>query len=507
VPTPVTERSTLAVHLSQVMRLDPTAPALEFEHRWWTWGELGELTARITAALDDLGVPAGGGVGVLMRNVPEQVAAMLAILTSDRCVVMFNPQEGDVRLGEELARRRPAVVVATGADAKRSATLDAANAVGITVLGIDGCAVAVRAAAPEPRPDTRQGVAVEMLTSGTTGRPSRVDIGYDKIWTALIAARSLEGKADGPPTPRLSSSVTLVHGPIVHTSGLWRLLETLFAGRRIALLERFTVQGWVDLVARHRPVTSALVPSAMRMVLDADVAATDLASLRAVVSGTAPLPPETAEEFERRFGIPVLGAYGATEFAGAIAAWSLHDKKTFGHAKRGSVGRALRGIDLRVVDADTGDVLPGGEIGILEAKGGQLLKKGWIRTTDLASIDSDGFLFLHGRSDAVIIRGGFKVNPETVEAVLEEHDSVGTACVVPVADPRLGQVPVAVIEPSNARRTPKPDEVLEHARQRLVGYQVPERVIVVASLPRTAALKIARGQVADIAAAGATDDA
>ena len=99
-------------------------------------------------------------------------------------------------------------------------------------------------------------------------------------------------------------------------------------------------------------------------------------SVRAVGSGTAPLPPELTEEFEARYGIPVLGTYGATEFAGAIAGWTLKDKKQWGPRKRGSVGRAHRGIELRIVDAETGAVLPAGETGLLEARGGQLPGRG-----------------------------------------------------------------------------------------------------------------------------------
>jgi acyl-CoA synthetase (AMP-forming)/AMP-acid ligase II len=234
----------------------------------------------------------------------------------------------------------------------------------------------------------------------------------------------------------------------------------------------------------------------MQMVLDADVHPDDLASLRAVVSGTAPLAPETADEFERRFGVPVLGAYGATEFAGAIAAWSLADKKTYGPRKRGSVGRTLPGIDLRVVDPDTGEEVSSGSVGLLEARGEQLLEPGWVRTTDLSSIDEDGFLFLHGRSDSVIIRGGFKVHPEAIEAVLEAHESVAAACVVPMDHPRLGQVPVAVVELSPGRPAPHPDSILAFARDRLTAYQVPERIDIVDSLPRTPSLKVARSDVA-----------
>lgn len=100
VPTSVTERSALAAHLIEVMRLDPAAPALEFARRWWTWGELAALSAKVVDLLEELAVPPGGEVGVMTRNVPELVAAFLATLSTDRCAVMFNPIEGDVRLGD-----------------------------------------------------------------------------------------------------------------------------------------------------------------------------------------------------------------------------------------------------------------------------------------------------------------------------------------------------------------------------------------------------------------------
>ena len=147
----------------------------------------------------------------------------------------------------------------------------------------------------------------------------------------------------------------IVNSPLVHLGGLFRILQCVNDGRSFCLLERFRVDEWVDAVRRHRPRTVSLVPAALRMVLEADLDPADLASVRSVVSGTAPLDPDDADAFRERYGVPVLIAYAATEFGGGVAGWNLSDHEQFWAAKRGSVGRAHPGCELRVVDAETGD--------------------------------------------------------------------------------------------------------------------------------------------------------
>src|SRR5262249_38365810 len=145
---------------------------------------------------------------------------------------------------------------------------------------------------------------------------------------------------------------------------------------------------------RHQPATASLVPAALRMVLDADVPPDALRSIRSVVSGTAPLSPADAEAFLAKYGIPVLASYGATEFGGGVAGWNLADHRQFSAAKRGSVGRAHPGCELRVVAPENGEVLGADADGLLEVKAAQLGNGGtWVRTTDLARIDADGFLW------------------------------------------------------------------------------------------------------------------
>jgi long-chain acyl-CoA synthetase len=237
-----------------------------------------------------------------------------------------------------------------------------------------------------------------------------------------------------------------------------------------------------------------LAPTALRMVFQADVPAEVFTSVRAVGSGTAPLPPDLAEAFEDRYGIPVLATYGATEFAGAIAGWTLKQKQEWGRRKRGSAGRAHRGVDLRIVDPATGAAVAPGEVGLLEARGGQLPGNsgGWIRTTDLAAIDDDGFLFIHGRADNAINRGGFKIPPSVIEDALRGHPAVEEASAVGVPDPRLGEVPVAavtVVSPVT------PAELADYLASRLTRYQRPVAIKVVEELPRTPSLKISGGLV------------
>ena len=247
-----------------------------------------------------------------------------------------------------------------------------------------------------------------------------------------------------------------MNSPLVHLGGLFRVLQCVNDGRSFSLLERFTVDGWLDAVQRHQPKTVSLVPAALRMVLEADVDPALLGSVRSVVSGTAPLSPDDADAFTAKYGIPVLVSYAATEFGGGVAGWNLADHQRYWVEKRGSVGRAHPGCELRVVDAESGAPLAAGAEGLLEVKAAQLGDGPWIRTTDLARIDDDGFVWILGRADETIIRGGFKVRPDDVRAALERHPSVRGAAVVGVPDARLGSVPVAAVElrPGSERSRP-----------------------------------------------------
>ena len=126
---------------------------------------------------------------------------------------------------------------------------------------------------------------------------------------------------------------------MVHIGGVFRVLQCVCEARPFALLDRFELDQWAEAVRRHRPRAVSLVPAALRMVLHSDLTRDDLASIRAVTSGTAPLSADDADAFTEKFGIPVLTSYAATEFGGGVAGWTLADYQKYWHDKRGSVGR------------------------------------------------------------------------------------------------------------------------------------------------------------------------
>ena len=282
------------------------------------------------------------------------------------------------------------------------------------------------------------------------------------------------------------------------------MVQCVADGRLFCLLERFRLDDWVDAVRRHRPHTVSLVPTALRMVLEADLDPADLASIKSVISGTAPLSPEDADAFFLKYGVPVLVTYAATEFGGGVAGWNLADHQRYWAAKRGSVGRAHAGCELRIVDPDTGASLPADSPGVLEVKARQLGDElAWNRTTDLARIDADGFVWILGRADQAIIRGGFKVLPDDVRVALERDPRVRSAAVIGVDDPRLGAVPVAAVELRAGGEPVTPEQLLAEASNVLARYELPTRLQIVAELPRTASGKVDLPAVREMLAEGA----
>ena len=487
----------LSSRLAAVLRLEPSAPALQFEDRWFRLGDLAASVEALIAQLDASGAEESTPVGVVLANRPEHVVAMIAVLSTRRCLVVLNATQGTAGLQAEVERARLDHVIVSATDAPR----------------IDGLATLHIVDGPPTSPVLRQfppvhgriaanDAAIDMPTSGTTGPPKRIELSYTELGRSLRSARRHDANADYDHVA-LSGAVAIVHQPLVHVSGLWRTLDALLSGRRIALIERFSVDAWHRAVLEHRPVTTSLVPAALRMVLDARLPPKDLVSLRSVVSSTAPLDATVAAQFEDRYGVVVLTVYGATEFAGGVAGWTLADRLTFGDEKRGSVGRAQPGVRLRVVD-DAENAVPPGTAGVLQVSVGK--DAAWTTTTDMARIDGDGFVYIDGRRDTAIIRGGFKIDPAGVESVLRTHPAIHDACVVGRDDRRLGQVPVAVVELREAHDV-DPAEVLGFVRERITGYSVPVAVLVVDKLPRTDALKVRRGAVAEMVGHAAAPNA
>lgn len=297
----------------------------------------------------------------------------------------------------------------------------------------------------------------------------------------------------------LRDEVQIVWSPFVHIGGMYFILANVLEGKTTALMERFSVDEWVKLVQAYPTEVISLVPTALSMVLTANVPDEVFKGVKAVRRGTGPLKPEMAEEFLRRYGIPVLGNYGATEFAGAVTRWTMRDWREHGDAKRGSVGRGMPGVELRVVDPESQIEVPHEDIRCTHVRSSQLAvadADGWARTTDLASIDADGFVFIHGRADDAVIRGGFKIVPVVVEDALKTHPAVFDAAMTGMAHDRLGAVPVAVVQLKadlgGEKQAPSEADLIAWLDARLPRYQVPAALRIVDELPRTPSMKISK---------------
>jgi acyl-coenzyme A synthetase/AMP-(fatty) acid ligase len=421
------------------------------------------------------------------------------VVTTDRCVVTLNPSLPDDRLAADIRMLKPPVLIGSAQDWARESVLAAAREIGAMALQLPSepggpVTVVGGLSAPTGSDLNRKapGVGVEMLTSGTTGVPKRIPLKARALEQAVVDAGVYDNRKPED-APRLRGGVQILNSPFAHIGGVFGLFNCIAGGRSSCLLDKFSVADWVDAVRRHRPKVAGAPPSALRMILDAEVSREDLSSLVAFRTGTAPLDPDLADAFYEKFGIPVLQNYGATEFAGGVAGWTIGDFKAHHKDKRGAVGRMNPGIDARIVDPESGAEKAFGEEGLLELRAPHLGDgKAWVRTTDLAVLDADSFLWINGRHDNAIIRGGFKILPDDLIRALEQHPAVREAAVVALPDPRLGQVPAAAYILKAGASPPSDEELRAFLRERLLPYQVPVALLAVDEMPRTPSLKVSQ---------------
>ncbi len=490
----------ISTRINQVLSLDPEAEAIEFNGCWRTWGDLKARMEAISARLEIAIQPSGAQIGIVLRNRPAILSAALAVLSSRRCIVTLNPMQPVASLAADICDLRLPVLIADAEDwtpdMRQAAEKTGAIAICVNEEGANliSDVPGLTRIGPGPHRPPTQGIAVEMLTSGTTGAPKRIPLRFDSLNRSIANSSHYEARG-GSEVLELKKSGGVHWTPLAHIGGLWYAIFSIVQGRKFALMERFDVQEWHKLIIKHRPKFVSMPPTALRMVLDARFSKEDFQSLIAMRTGAAPLDPDLADQFFERYSVPILNAYGATEFAGAVAGWTLKDFHNYGRDKRGSVGRAHPGVEMRVINESSGKVPERNETGILEVKSTQIADPAtWVRTTDLARIDDDGFLYIMGRADNAIIRGGFKIAPAHVAAMMETYPGIREACIVAQPDERLGQVPVAAFE-FEGDAPPDSDKLKNFLRHRLKPYEIPVFFRAVDALPRTSSMKVSLVEV------------
>jgi acyl-CoA synthetase (AMP-forming)/AMP-acid ligase II len=469
------------------------------------------VSGDVRLTTEDLSTLADGGAGVITSSGARHVAyvgtggSMLPLLlfSAARAAVPLTPL--NYRLSTDglraLLDRLPDPLVVVD-DEYRAAVGD-----GYRVLSSAAFVDAARTAEPTAEFADPDSVAVVLFTSGTTSKPKAVELTHNNL-TSYITGTVEFASAD-------PGDAALICVPPYHIAGVSAALSNLYAGRKMVYLNHFDASEWVRLIGAENVTSATVVPTMLdRIVGVLDSTAAALPSLRTLAYGGSKVAlPLVRKALSLLPGVGFVNAYGLTETSSTIAVLTPDDHRAALAAtddaalrRLGSVGQPVPGIEVQI-RADDGTVLGPGATGELFVRGEQVSGKytdigsvldaeGWFPTRDVAMLDEEGYLFLGGRSDDTIIRGGENIAPAEIEDVLVEHPHVRDCAVVGPEDSEWGQIIVAVVVPAPGT-DPKAEDLRAHVRTHLRGSRTPDRVVFRDELPTNATGKILRRELVD----------
>jgi len=339
--------------------------------------------------------------------------------------------------------------------------------------------------------------AIIIYTSGTTGRPKGAEITHGNLKSNLDALHTAWGwQAD---------DILLHVLPIFHVHGLFVVLHgALHAGATTLLMREFDARKTLQTLVDRRCTVFMAVPTIHNRLLDVpDAKSFDLSHVRLITSGSDRLPDEVFTGFQQTFGHTLLERYGMTE-TGMNCSNPLH-----GERRIGSVGPPLPGVDVRIVNSETEEILSDGEIGDVQLRGPNIFKgywrqpdktsasfsaDGWFKTGDLGFREKDGYITLCGRSKDLIISGGLNIYPPEVERVLAEHPAVNACAVIGCPDKEWGEKVTAVVV-LNQGASVTDEELIRFCRERLAPYKSPKSIFFRNDLPRNAMGKVQKAEL------------
>jgi len=513
------------------------AALADFMGRKYSYTEMAEAARRVAKGLQDKGIGKGDQVGLFLPNVPHYIATYYGALAAGATVVNFSPLYTVDELAHQVADSGTSILFTVSAAALLPNAIKVLDQSDLKELIVGSVAEAlplakswayrlfkraeIAAIPSDPRItlygdflandgnytvqpcDPEVDIAQLQYTGGTTGTPKGAMLSHQNITANARQINTLdpESRTNRPDT--LMDDRILGVLPFFHVFANATVLNrTICNGGEIIMLPRFEAKAALAAINRSRVTSLPGVPTMYQALLDCpDIAETDFSSLRACISGGAPLPAELKTRFEKLTGAVVIEGYGLTESSGVVSC-----NPYSGLNKLGSIGQPIPGTDVKLLDKeDPTKPAPDGEPGELVFSGPQAMRgywkrpesdaevfvDGYLRTGDVATIDDDGFIFIVDRLKDMIAVGGFKVFPSQIEDILYRHPSIKEALVIGVHDDYLGERPRAFVTLQNNAR--EDGEAIATWLNPLLGkHERVQAVIVMDVLPKTMIGKLDR---------------
>jgi len=501
-------------------------PAVAFMGAFIDFGEAKKLVDLLATALHKLGVVKGDRVGIMLPNCPQYLLSFFAVVRLGAIVVNLNP----------IYTPREVEMVAKDSGMRAIIALDllAPNIFGVrantAIEHVIVTSLLDYSATPDKAPPTPEGalsfksliggvdevdlprveidpaedVAVLQYTGGTTGVPKGAMLTHRNLYTNTLQSWAWAG-----PLTRQGDERYLMVIPYFHIYGqtVGLLLGTWNGAMQIPI-PKFDPNLLIEAIKQYKPTFFPGAPTLyISMLNHPEIKTCGLENVRRFNSGSAPLPLEVIERFEKMSGAMLYEGYGLTE-----ASPTTHSTPTLAKRKIGSIGLPFPSTDCKIVDLETGErVVPVGEIGELCVRGPQVMKgywnrpeetaialrDGWLYTGDVARMDEDGFFYIVQRKKDMIIVSGFNVYPNEVEDVLFTHPAVLEAAVIGVPDQYRGEAVKAFITLRPGANATA-DEVIEFCRANLAKYKVPSLIEFMPSLPKSAVGKVLRRELREM---------
>jgi len=502
--------------LARAARENPDKLAIvESGGRSVTWAQLDDEVGRVATGLGAAGILAGYRVMIASGNRIEFVTTYLGVLRAQAIAVPVNPRATAHEMARLLADCSARMIVTDGSTVstvREAAALLGADSspvadkvrvvvVGTTLRPGERSYDHLRAdtARPVPPLTDRERVAVLLYTSGTSGLPRAAMLTH-----RALAANIAQVAGVRPPMIH-GDDVVLGVLPLFHVYGLNAVLGCVIQQRaKLVLTDHFDPQGTLDLIDDEACSVVPVAPPVFAHWRDVDLAGR-LGPVRLMLSGSAPLEADVVAEFTERTGVPVHQGYGLTEAAPVVTSTLCSAEQP----TLGSVGAALAGIDLRLVD-ESGAVVVTEDPGEIQVRGANLFSgywpdgadapsaDGWWSTGDVGYLDERGDVFLVDRVKELIIVSGFNVYPVEVEDVIAEVDGVRAVAVIGAEDEQRGESVVAYVVAPDLDPVGLEETVRAHCSSRLARFKVPSRIEVVEALPHTVTGKVQKGRLRGI---------